>query len=65
MFEIFALICVLGQAPDQCIPQTARAVEKIGEADNEIGCFRWGALSSPRGVIPGEGEWIKISCLRK
>ena len=64
-FEVFALICTLGQSPSECIPQTARAVEKIGEGSSELECQRWGALSLPHGAKIGENEYPKVMCLRK
>jgi hypothetical protein len=60
MFDVIALICALGQAPQDCVPQTARAVEKIAEVDNELGCLRWGVLSTPRGTHIGPGEYPKV-----
>ncbi len=65
-FEILALICALGQDPRECIPQTARVVEKIGEEHTELGCLRSGAISSGGAIVkPGDGEFEKIMCLRK
>ena len=65
-FEILALICALGQQPRECIPQTARVVEKIGEEKSELACLRSGALTSGSAIVkPKDGEYEKIMCLRK
>jgi hypothetical protein len=65
MFDVITLICALGQAPQDCVPQTARVVEKIAEVDNELGCLRWGVLSTPRGAHIGPGEYPKVMCERR
>jgi hypothetical protein len=65
-FDVLLLVCILGQDPSECVPQTARAVEKIGEGTSELDCMRWGALSSGGSVVkPQQGEYAKIECVRR
>ncbi len=67
-FAIIVLVCRLGQAPYECIPQTARDVVTIGEASTLIGCMvqspqSLGRVSIMRRLRPD--EWTKIVCERK
>ncbi len=64
-FEIIALICSLGVEPRDCVPGAgARVVEKIGEADSELGCVRQGLLSSGGEISKAkDGEFEKIICV--
>lgn len=65
-FEILALVCALGQDPRECMPPTARVVEKIGEEHSELACLRQGALSAGGATVkPGEGEYLKLMCVRR
>ena len=65
-FEAIALICTLGQAPQDCLPQTARAVEKIAEGPTEMACAVQAVKSSGGAIVkPGDGEYLKIMCVRR
>lgn len=66
-FEVIVLICVLSIEPKDCMPSAgARVVEKIGEAQSELSCMRWGLISSGGEIAkPKDGEYEKIICLRK
>jgi hypothetical protein len=65
-FEALALICALGQDPQECIPQTARTVEIIGEEASELGCARASMLALGGHVEhPKDGEYAEVICIRK
>jgi hypothetical protein len=67
MFDVIALICALGQAPQECVPQTARDVFKVGEESSDIACMRraqMGAGSVTLGHI-GKDEYFKFECVRR
>ena len=61
--DIIALVCSIGISHAECIPQTARVSEKIGEARLPIDCLRSGALGAPRGVTVGLDEYVKVMCV--
>lgn len=62
--DIILLICALGQAPSDCLPPTARVVEKVGEAQLPIECLRSAALNSQI-VRPAAGEYAKTMCVKR
>lgn len=67
-FTIVALICRLGQAPYECVPQTARDVMTIGEASSPMECMMLSQQSLGRVSLMrrlGPDEWAKIVCERK
>ena len=67
MFEVLALICQLSQAPQECVPQTARDVFKVGEESSDLACMRraqMGAAGVTLGRI-GPDEYFKFMCVRK
>lgn len=64
MMDIIALICAIGISHSDCVPQTARVVEKIGEARLPIECLRSGALNSQI-VRPQPDEYLKLMCVRR
>ena len=70
MFQIVAMICVAGAAPQDCGPEPgfSRDVAIIGEVPNEIMCAvqaqrTLGGIAVFRNLEPG--EFIKIMCVRK
>lgn len=63
--DILALVCAIGISHSECIPQTARVAEKIGEARLPIECLRTAALGAPKGVTVGLDEYVKIMCVRR
>lgn len=70
IFQITAMICVAGMAPQDCSPLSgySRDVAVIGEVSNEIACGIQAQQSL--GAIKifhdlAEGEFVKISCVRK
>ena len=67
MFDVMALICQLAQAPQDCIPQTARDVFKVGEESSDLACLRRAQMGAA-GVTLGRieaGEYFKFMCVRK
>jgi hypothetical protein len=67
-FVIVALICRLGQAPYECVPQTARDVMTIGEASSPMDCMMRSQQSLARVSLArrlAPDEWTKIVCERK
>lgn len=68
-FQILAMICVAGMAPQECspLPGYSRDVAIIGQVNNELWCLGEAqmdlAKSAPfRDLAPG--EFIKIACVR-
>lgn len=66
MFEIIALICIAGQSPQECMPQTARDVFKVGEANSDLACMRDAQMGAAKVSLRLEpGEFYKFMCVRK
>jgi hypothetical protein len=69
-FNIVAMICVAGMAPEDCapVPGFSRDVAIIGQVSNELWCGIEAqqdlAKSAPFRHL-GTGEFIKIMCIRK
>jgi hypothetical protein len=69
-FNIVAMICVAGMAPQDCAPEPgfSRDVALIGQVSNELWCGVEAqqdlAKSAPFRHL-GTGEFIKIMCVRK
>ena len=67
-FNIVAMICVAGMAPQDCAPEPgfSRDVAVIGQVSNELWCGVQQDLakSAPFRNL-GTGEFIKIMCVRK
>lgn len=68
-FNIVAMICVAGMAPQDCapVPGFSRTHSIIGEAPNEIECARRATLDPAKDSIFRDlapGEFIKTMCLR-
>lgn len=64
-FEIVALVCSLGQAPSECIPQTARSVYKLGVEQSDLACMRQAQMSEGRVSLSlADGEYYKFMCVR-
>ncbi len=68
-FNIVAMICVAGMAPQDCSPMPGYSRDKviIGKVSNEIECLRQseqvlGSVSTFQNLA--EGEFIKIMCVR-
>lgn len=65
-FEIISLICTLGQSPQECIPQTARSVYKLGTETNELACMRQAQMSEGKVTLSlAPGEYHKFMCVRR
>jgi hypothetical protein len=69
-FQILAMICIAGMAPQDCspLPGYSRDVAIIGQVSNELWCGVEAqqdlAKSAPFRNL-AEGEFIKIQCVRK
>ena len=70
IFQIVAMICAAGAAPENCGPEPgfSRDVAIIGEVPNEMMCgiqAQWalGGVAVFRNLEPG--EFVKIMCVRK
>lgn len=69
-FQIIAMICVAGMAPQDCspLPGYSRDVAIIGEVQNEITCGIEAqqdlAKNAPFRNL-ADGEFVKIMCVRK
>lgn len=68
-FNIVAMICVAGMAPQDCspLPGFSRDVAIIGQVSNEIACGVQAQQSLGRIKIfqdLARGEWVKIACVR-
>lgn len=68
-FNIVAMICVAGMAPQDCspLPGFSRDVAIIGQVSNEMAC----GIEAQRDIAKSkpfrdlaEGEFIKIQCVR-
>jgi hypothetical protein len=70
VFQIVAMVCVAGMAPQDCspLPGFSRDVAVIGEVSNELWCGVEAqqdlAKSAPFRKL-ADGEWIKIMCVKK
>jgi hypothetical protein len=65
IFDIVALVCALGQPPQECQSPTARIVAKVGEARSEMSCAsrsQWDAAKLPS---IGDDEYVKIQCVKR
>ena len=70
VFQIVAMICVAGMAPQDCspLPGYSRDVAIIGEVSNEIACGiqaqeSLGGIATFHNLAPG--EFTKIMCVKK
>ena len=67
MFDVLALICQLAQSPQECIPQTARDVFKVGEESTDLACLRRAQMGAA-GVTLGridKDEYFKFMCIKR
>lgn len=64
MIEVVALICALGQTPDECQPPTALKQVHLGVVATKAACGVIGQqlAAQAAGETPG-GYWPKITCL--
>jgi len=66
MFDIIALVCALGQVPQDCIPQTARSVYELGQSDSELACMRQAQMSDGKvSLTSNPDEYKKFMCVRR
>lgn len=65
MFDVVALVCALGQAPQECQLPTALRVISLGTVSNEMMCGIEGYehLAQAASMIP-DGYYAKVACLR-
>ena len=64
-FDVILLVCALGQPPSECVPQTARSVERLGSESSDLACMRRAMLSAPKGVEIGDDAYPKAMCIRR
>lgn len=66
IFDVVALVCLLGQDPSECQPPTALRQIFLGTVPNELRCAMDGQehLASAASMVP-EGYYVKIICPRR
>jgi hypothetical protein len=64
-FDVIALVCTLGQAPQECQPPTALRQIFLGNVRNELMCGIEGQqhLAQAASMVP-DGYWSKLICVR-
>ena len=66
MFDIIALVCVLGQSPAECQPPTALRQIFLHTVSNELRCGIEGQehLALAASMVP-DGYYVKLTCVRR
>jgi hypothetical protein len=66
MFDVIALVCALGQTPQECQPPTSLRQIFLGTVSNEIRCGIEGQehLASASSMVPA-GYYAKMTCVRR
>ena len=63
MLKILLLTCLIGQDPDECIPQTAQSVVVLGVARTARMCMAGGqSVIAGSGVPVPAGGYQKLIC---
>ena len=65
MFTVIALVCQLGQAPSECVPQTAVDRLVLGHVANEWLCISQSQFSLARTDLANGDYYIKTICERE
>lgn len=66
MFNIIALVCVLGQDPAECQPPTAHDVIVLHKVDSELACLRESQMHLAKAAsLVAANEYVKIACVRE
>ena len=66
MFDVIALVCILGQSPQECQPPTALRQIFLSTVSNEIRCGIEGQehLAQAANMVP-QGYYAKLLCVRR
>ena len=64
MFTVVVLICQLGQAPRECIPQTAVDVVRLGTVSNNWLCISQSQFSLAKTDFADATHYTKTICER-
>ena len=66
MFQILALVCLIGMAPADCQTNTAIKTMRGPEAANEVQCGLYGQsyFAEMAQDELAEGEYLKLMCTR-
>lgn len=68
MFDVVALVCLLGQDPKECQPPTAHQVLELGTVSNELRCGIEGLqrlAQYPGFYMDYHRYYVKVTCLKR